>query len=123
MKERPSSGAFLRSSVHPVQVGLGGSPGRAHSFAKAPSQRLLRSTNRNHPTDLPLCSSCFSNRPATVGSAALAGSAAIMIAARLETMRLESREFMAGIPEMIGDADRPTICPFQGVTVLFSRPA
>src|SRR5262245_62138838 len=121
MKERPSSGAFLRSSVHPVQVGLGGSPGRAHSFAKAPSQRPLRSTKRNHPTDLPLCSSCFSNRPATVGSAAFTGSAEIMMAARLETIRLESREFMAEIPEMIGDADRPTICQYQGTTVLSLR--
>jgi hypothetical protein len=46
-----------------------------------------------------------------------------MMAARLETIRVESREFMAGIPEMIGDADRPTICPFQGTNVLSLRPA
>jgi hypothetical protein len=46
-----------------------------------------------------------------------------MMAARLETISVESREFMAGIPEMIGDADRPTICPFQGTTVLSLRPA
>src|SRR4029450_5426279 len=102
MNERPSSGAFLRSSVHPVQVGLGGSPARAHSFAKGPSHRPLRSQNRDPTGDLPLCSSCFSNRPATVGSAALAGSAEIMIAARLETIRLESGEFMAGVPQMGG---------------------
>src|SRR5258708_2651493 len=73
MKDMPSSGAFLRSSVHPVQVGLGASPGRSNSFANAPSKTPpLRSTNTNHPIDLP-DSSCFCHRPAKDGKGRLGG--------------------------------------------------
>src|SRR5499433_2043915 len=97
MKDMPSSGAFLRSSVHPVQVGLGASPGRANSFANAPSKTPLRSTNRNHPIDLP-DSSCFCHRPATVGSAACMGSVALVNATRLATSSIDNRVFNGVTP-------------------------
>src|SRR5262249_21603829 len=103
MKDMPSSGAFLRSSVHPAQVGFGGSPGRANSFANAPSNTPLRSTNRNHPIDLPEASSFFSQRPATVGSAAWTAGAALANATRLATSKIENRVFNGVIPRV-----RPT---------------
>src|SRR5262249_11124842 len=119
MKDMPSSGAFLRSSVHPVQVGLGASPGRANSFANAPSKTPLRSTNRNHPIDLP-DSSCFCHRPATVGSAACMGSVALVKAARLATSSIDNR-VLNGVPPGLdqrrdGLRIRRTICPFQGAS-------
>src|SRR5262245_29808549 len=103
MKDMPSSGAFLRSSVHPVQVGLGSSPGRANSFANAPSKTPLRSTNTNHPTDLPVWSSFFSHRPATVGSAAWTGSATLLNATTLATSNSENGAFNGVSPRV-----RPT---------------
>src|SRR5262245_41431768 len=103
MKDMPSSGAPLRSSVHRVQVGgCGGSPGRANSFANAPSNTPLRSTNRNQPTDLP-ASSFFSQRPATVGSAARTAGAALANATRLATSKIDNRVFNGVTPHV-----RPT---------------
>src|SRR5262249_50579425 len=100
MKDMPSSGAFLRSSVHPEQIGFGASPGRANSFANAPSNTPLRSTNRNHPIDLPEASSFFSQRPATVGSAARTAGAALANATRLATRKIENRVFNGVIPRV-----------------------
>jgi hypothetical protein len=82
-----------------VQVGLGASPGRAHSFANAPSKTPLRSTNRNHPIDLP-DSSCFCHRPATVGSAACMGSVAPVNATRLATSSIDNRVFNGVTPRL-----------------------
>src|SRR6516164_2810039 len=122
MKDMPSSGAFLRSSVHPVQVGLGASPGRANSFANAPSKTPLRSTNRNHPIDFP-DSSCFCHRPATVGSPAWIGSVALVKATRLATSSIDNR-VLNGVPPGLDQRRdslriRPTICPFQGAAASY----
>src|SRR5262249_22409912 len=122
MKDMPSSGAFLRSSVHPVQVGLGVSPGRANSFANAPSKTPLRSTNRNHPIDFP-DSSCFCHRPATVGSAACIGSVALVKATSLATSSIDNRVLNGVTPGLDQRRDglriRPTICPFQGAAASY----
>src|SRR6516165_2007480 len=122
MKDMPSSGAFLRSSVHPVQVGLGASPGRANSFANAPSKTPLRSTNRNHPIDFP-DSSCFCHRPATVGSPAWIGSVALVKATRLATSSIDNRVLNGVSPGLDQRRDslriRPTICPFQGAAASY----
>src|SRR5947208_7821958 len=116
MNERPSSGAFLRSSVHLAQVGCGSSPGRANSFANAPSKTPLRSTKINHPTDLP-ASSFFSHSPATVGSAAWMGSAALVNATMLAMNSIEIRVFKGIAPAVRINRHRATICPFQGAPV------
>src|SRR5262249_16095484 len=107
-------GAFLRSSVHRAQVGWGSSmPGLTKSFANAPSKAPLRSTKMNHPTDLP-ASSFFSHSPATVGSAAWMGSAALMHATNPAASNIEMRVFKAKSPRYDLYGHRATICPFQG---------
>src|SRR5436190_3558755 len=73
IRDRPRSGAFLRSSVHLEQIGgVGPSCGRGNSLAIAPSYVPLCSTNRNHPT-VRLASSFFCQSPRTDGSAARLG--------------------------------------------------
>src|SRR4029077_4610496 len=100
MKDMPSIGAFLRSSVQRAQVGgCGGAPRGANSFANAPSNTPLRSTNRNHPIDLP-ASSFFSHKPAIVGSAARAADAAVANATRLRTISIDNRVFNGVIPRV-----------------------
>src|SRR5437667_229545 len=113
MNERPSSGAFLRSSVHLAQVGCGSSPGRANSFANAPSKTPLRSTKINHPTDLP-ASSFFSHSPATVGSAAWIGSAALVNATMLAMSSIEILVFKGAIPRCEAQPPSRNNMPISG---------
>src|SRR5437016_1978305 len=113
MNERPSSGAFLRSSVHLAQVGCGSSPGRANSFANAPSKTPLRSTKINHPTDLP-ASSFFSQSPATVGSAAWMGSAALVNATTLAMSSIEILVFKGAIPRCEAQPPSRNNMPISG---------
>src|SRR5277367_1854828 len=82
MKGRPSIGAFLRSSVQATHRGWISSPGLGKPLAMRPSNTPLWSTNRNQPTGLPVLSSVFCHRPATVGSAARAGPATKLNAVR-----------------------------------------
>ena len=103
ISESPSKGAFLRSSVHLLQIGLGSSPGRGNNFAIAPSYVPLRSTKRNQPTGLPF-SSVFCQRPATVGSAARAGFTAIVKTAKIAMISLVKCAINRGIPVRSDDS-------------------
>src|SRR5216684_1277936 len=71
IKEIPSSGAFLRSSVHFAQVSWISSPGAGNVLAITPSKTPSWSTTRTHTTGLP--SSIFCHSPAADGSAACPG--------------------------------------------------
>jgi hypothetical protein len=68
----------------------------------------------NHPTDRPVVSSFFSHRPATVGSAALLGSAALVSITTLAMNNIDSRVFKGVSPLREVYGHRLTICPFQG---------
>src|SRR6476659_11411291 len=74
MKEMPSTGAFLRSSVHFEQMSFGTvvPPGSGNALAITPSKLTPSwSTTRTHTTGLPF--STFCHKPAAEGSTALAG--------------------------------------------------
>src|SRR3990167_4904782 len=95
-KEMPRTGAFLRSSSHLLQTRFGGSWGRGHTLAIAPSKRPPgRSTNRNHAMGLP-SSLSFSHRPVTVGSAEWAGSENAPSAANVARTSTDSFALTAG---------------------------
>ena len=67
MKEMPSHGASLRSSVHFEQTGLGGSPGSGKSLGDHAFEDAVVIDHQNQPTGLPF--SIFCHKPAADGSA------------------------------------------------------